>query len=255
MKRITKIIALLLLLALTVGALSSCALDTDKLLDAIEEISGADPLPKDTELVEIANKITPTVVKSCIRIEATYISSVAQGSGVIYNRLGDTYFALTNNHVINKNGGRLRCYVYDVYGESYQANVVVSSEACDLAIVSFVSKTEYEVADFAKDAPVRGDTVFSIGSPNGLHNLATYGALIDSINLEEDSLAFEVFAHNAITDNGSSGGGLFNAKGELVGINYAGAETEDELQKYSFAIPMTNVLDFLISSGYMKTTQ
>lgn len=86
-----------------------------------------------------------------------------------------------------------------------------------------------------------GEPVFAIGNPGGeLPGSVSRGIIsyIDRrISISEIG-ELDVFQHDATIDHGSSGGGLFNSYGELIGITNAGSET---LNNIYYAIPYTNL--------------
>ncbi|WP_394333129.1 trypsin-like peptidase domain-containing protein [Salegentibacter flavus] len=78
----------------------------------------------------------------------------------------------------------------------------------------------------ASKRPRIGEDIFAIGSPKGLSNSLTKGTI--SGFRENDRIQID-----AVIDHGSSGGPLFNIKGEVIGITTSGMGTGSEL---NFAI-------------------
>lgn len=76
-----------------------------------------------------------------------------------------------------------------------------------------------------------GETVFAIGAPQGLE-LSLSEGIVSSIREEEDRRYIQT---TAAISPGSSGGGLFNADGKLVGIT---AFTFKHGQTLNFALPI-----------------
>jgi S1-C subfamily serine protease len=86
----------------------------------------------------------------------------------------------------------------------------------DLALFEYTD--EYDDIVFANIAiiePKVGDRVWAVGNPAGLEDAITAGTLV-----RKSKSGFNYFIDNKIY-YGSSGGGLFNYKGELIGVNVA----------------------------------
>ncbi len=93
-----------------------------------------------------------------------------------------------------------------------------------------------------------GEEVFAIGNPTGdlpmtyLHGYISY--LERTIALDSVGIMTNVIQHDCAITHGSSGGGLFNMKGQLIGITNAGVT---DLAGLSYAIPYYNSSEY----GYM----
>ena len=77
----------------------------------------------------------------------------------------------------------------------------------------------------------KGETVTAIGSPLGIKNTVSKGNL--SARIMQDG--YDVLQFTAPISNGSSGGALFNEKGEVIGITFASFV---EGQNLNLAIPI-----------------
>ena len=66
-----------------------------------------------------------------------------------------------------------------------------------------------------------GESVFSLGTPSGLE-LSFGEGLVSGLRLNE---GVRMIQNSAPSWHGSSGGGLFDARGNLIGITTAGSTT------------------------------
>jgi S1-C subfamily serine protease len=187
----------------------------------------------------------------------------SQGSGVVFKKeIGEgdknTYYLLTNNHVVYKRENLYSKFDYlvqDCYGNIVDAIVVASNPNHDLAVMKFKSEKEYTVLPFASEDPEINDTIISIGGPLGVINAVTIGKIESYVNVvfEDDNgvkdtnisnVTYKVLKHTSYINNGSSGGALINRNYELCGINYAaGVGAENPVCGY--AIQISKVKEFL----------
>ncbi|WP_417549338.1 DegQ family serine endoprotease [Methylophaga sp.] len=139
------------------------------------------------------------------------------GSGVIVN--AKEGLVLTNNHVIQR-ADEITVSLHD--GRSFQAEVVGSDPATDVAVIRIPAEnlTALPLAD--SDSLRVGDFVVAIGNPFGLGQTVTSGIVSA---LSRSGLGLEGYENFIQTDAsinpGNSGGALVNLRGELVGINTA----------------------------------
>jgi serine protease Do/serine protease DegQ len=139
------------------------------------------------------------------------------GSGVIFN--AKEGLVLTNNHVIER-ADEITVSLTD--GRSFQAELVGSDPATDVALIKIPAEhlTELPLAD--SDKLEVGDFVVAIGNPFGLGQTVTSGIVSA---LGRSGLGIEGYENFIQTDAsinpGNSGGALVNLRGELVGINTA----------------------------------
>lgn len=194
---------------------------------------------------EIVKKTADSVVE--ISTESVVTGSFAQqyvqqgaGSGVIISQDG---YILTNNHVIN-GANSVKVRLRD--GTEYDATIVGSDSDNDIALLK-VSATGLSPATFGDSNSLAvGDYVVAIGNPLGeLGGTVTDGiisALARKVTIEDTQMT--LLQTNAQVNPGNSGGGLFNANGELVGIVNA-KQSATEVEGIAFAIPINNVLDIL----------
>lgn len=194
---------------------------------------------------EIVKKTADSVVE--ISTESVVTGSFAQqyvqqgaGSGVIISQDG---YILTNNHVIN-GANSVKVRLRD--GTEYDATIIGSDSDNDIALLK-VNATGLSPATFGDSNSLAvGDYVVAIGNPLGeLGGTVTDGiisALARKVTIEDTQMT--LLQTNAQVNPGNSGGGLFNANGELVGIVNA-KQSATEVEGIAFAIPINNVLDIL----------
>ena len=169
------------------------------------------------------------------------------GSGVIIRK--DGYIA-TNYHVIQ---GANKVQVTLHNGEAYPAQIIGSDPANDVAVIKIDEKdlTTAVIGDSSKVAV--GDLAVAIGNPLGqLGGTATTGiisALDRTLSVEGTTLT--LLQTDAAINGGNSGGGLFNSKGELIGIVESKAAAVG-VEGLAFALPINSVSEILndiIESG------
>ena len=149
------------------------------------------------------------------------------GSAVIYRRVNDTYYIVTNSHVI---GNMTNLFItFWKYGNQFTVTdgitLVGRDPSTDLAILSFNSSIDLPVITIADSNSSRiGSTVFAIGHPSAINSMfptVTEG-IISAVNRRYSGNGIQnsyFIQHTAPINSGNSGGGLFNSYGHLIGIN------------------------------------
>lgn len=89
------------------------------------------------------------------------------------------------------------------------------------------------------DALAVGQKVYTLGNPRGLERTLSDG-LVSALRRSEDQRQLLRIQISAPISHGSSGGGLFDTQGRLVGITSSGV---DDAQNLNFAIPINWVRD------------
>ena len=173
------------------------------------------------------------------------------GSGVIVTEDG---YIVTNYHVIQ---GANKVQVTLHNGETYPAVIVGGVDENDIAVIK-INANGLKVAQFGDSSTVKvGDTAVAIGNPLGqLGGTATSGiisALDRTLTIENRTIT--LMQTDAAINGGNSGGGLFNDKGELIGIVDAKSSGVG-IEGLAFAIPINTVDDIindLIENGKVTT--
>jgi serine protease Do len=172
--------------------------------------------------------------------------SRGQGSGFIISADG---LVLTNAHVV-RDAQRVTVKLTD--RREFVAKVLGSDAKTDVAVLRIDAK-DLPVVPLGntKDLKV-GEWVLAIGAPFGFENSVTAGVVsAKGRSLPDDS--FVPFIQTDVAVNpGNSGGPLFNARGEVVGINSQIYSHTGGYQGLSFAIPMETALrvkDQIVANG------
>ena len=195
---------------------------------------------------DIVKKTADSVVE--IATEGTVTGSFARqyvtkgaGSGVIISSDG---YIVTNHHVI-ENANTITVTLRDGT-TTYDATLIGSDADNDIALLK-IDAEGLSPATFGDSSSIAvGDYVVAIGNPLGtLGGTVTDGiisALAREVTIEDKNMT--LLQTNAQISPGNSGGGLFNANGELIGIVNA-KDSATEVEGIAFAIPVNNVIDVI----------
>ena len=154
-------------------------------------------------------------------------SGIANGSGVLLNSEG---LIVTNLHVLE---GAIDLSVRTSSNERFgDVSVVDFDETRDLALIK-IKGFDLPAARLGNSNSVRsGQQVFAVGAPLGYEQTISSG-IVSAVRMME--AGFKAIQTDAAISPGSSGGGLFNSEGELIGILTA---YRDDGQNLNFALPI-----------------
>ena len=239
---------------------------------------------------EIAAKTEPSVVAITTERMTTsnfwFGSQVESGagSGVIISEDG---YILTCDHVI-EGADTIKVQLSD--GTIYDATLVGAYPENDIAVVKIEATglTAAEIADSSQ--VVQGEQVYAVGNPEGRFSGSITDGLISAVSRDismqltvyndDDSAnnnsgnsqydywnsmfggsydsdasiiqtVINVFQTSAPVSPGNSGGGLFNSRGELIGIVNA-KSSDSDAEGLGFAIPSNRAMEIansLITTG------
>ena len=175
------------------------------------------------------------------------------GSGFLVTSDG---YIVTNYHVIK---GAQQITVTANDGSTYAATLVGTDEDNDIAVLKVDAKDLTPAILGDSDTLKVGDAVLAIGNPLGtLSGTVTDGivsALERQVTIDGNNMT--LLQTSAAVNPGNSGGGLFNASGELIGIVNAKSTSDSSgnaVDNIGFAIPINSVktiIEDLISHGYV----
>ena len=169
-----------------------------------------------------------------------------QGSGFIVSSDG---IILTNAHVV-KDAKEVTVKLTD--RREFRAKVLGSDPKTDVAVLRIDAKN-LPVVSLGKTSDLRvGEWVLAIGSPFGFENTVTAGVVSAKGRSLPDDSAVPFIQTDVAINPGNSGGPLFNARGEVVGINSQIYSRTGGYQGVSFAIPIDlagKIKDQIIATG------
>lgn len=222
-----------------------------------------------TEFVET------TLVSNFGRLYYKTNTAMYTGSAVIWEIGKEYTYLVTNYHVIydssadyTKNGGytarKIACYLYGSEGEpvengtdsdgytaydygSYAVSCEYTGGSVNYDIAVLRVKTsdlkninENIAAVSLADGYHTGQTAIAVGNPEGEGISVTQGIVsVDSeyitLNIDGTDRLYRSIRIDTALYGGNSGGGLFNADGELIGITNAG---DGDDQNVNYAVPL-----------------
>lgn len=190
----------------------------------------AAPVTDEKSIQEIAKN-----ANSVVYIESISSDASSLGSGFIINPNGTI---VTNYHVI-EGAQKLIVTLNDNRSFSKDITVLGYSRALDLAIIK-INATGLPAVKLGDSSSVRvADNVVAIGSPMGQFNTVSNGIV--------SAMWGSHIQISAPISHGSSGGALFNMRGEVIGVTSSGI---DEGQNLGFAIPINRLKDIQLNKNF-----
>lgn len=179
-------------------------------------------------------------------------TAIGTGTGFIYKHTGDTYYIITNQHVV-EGGDAVKIVLTDSDVE-VDAKIVGGDPYADVAVLSYKSDKELKVATIGSSKDMRvGDTVFAIGAPLGnvYSWTVTRGILsgkdrevtVSIGNSQTSDWIMQVLQTDTAINSGNSGGPLCNSNGEVIGINNMKLVSSG-VEGMGFSIPIEDAIDY-----------
>jgi len=174
------------------------------------------------------------------------------GSGIIVRRQGNTYYVLTNDHVVGE-ADSIQIVLDDE--RQFSGTLVGKDLRKDIALVSFESKaSDIRVATLGDSGTLRvGDWVLAMGSPFGFQSTVTAG-IVSALGRRggPQGNINDFIQTDAAINQGNSGGALVNMNGEVIGINTWITSQTGGSVGLGFSIPINNVksaIDDFVTTG------
>lgn len=262
MKYFKKLFTLTFTLLLTLTLLTGCVIIRDVPSGAQQVTinvvdSGANTY---NSLTEMLDDVRPSVLEIYAGKEA--VTSYSAGSGVIFatTETGEGenkktyYYVLTCHHVIED----MQVFMAkDVFGNVYKTLTLIGGDPdSDIAVMRFCPQNEIgasfsdnlSVANIRKTNEAQnqlkvGESVYAIGNPLGTLGGTVTQGIVSSTNREVavEGKKMSLIQTDCAINGGNSGGGLFDAQGNLIGIVNAGYA--GDVEGLNFAIPSDVALD------------
>jgi S1-C subfamily serine protease len=218
-------------------------------------LRASDAAPVVPEIVAVAEQQRIAAIERASRATLAVFAaekSGGGGSGVVISPDG---YALTNFHVVQPCGDYMKCGMND--GQLYDAVVVGVDPTGDVALIKLSGRTDFPTAEMAdSDLLQVGEPCFAVGNPfllaTDLNPTVTYG-VISGVRRYQPPAAGAILEYtdciqtDAAINPGNSGGPLFNAAGQLIGINGRGSfEKRGRVNVgVGYAISINQVKNFL----------
>ncbi len=183
-------------------------------------------------VVSLYKKINPAIV--CV--DSQISDGLSCGTGCIIDKSG---LILTSAHVIESES----VVVTMSNGQNYTAKVVKKfGENKDIALLKINTSYELKTVKLGNSEKIKvGQKVLAIGNPFGFNGTLTQG-IISRIDYSKNRIQTD-----AAINPGSSGGPLLNKRGEIIGINQAIYNPDNNISNIGigFAIPINLVKEYL----------
>ncbi len=142
--------------------------------------------------------------------------SIWYGTGFIITTDG---YVVTNKHVVH-NGASFTVTLSD--GVQLPADLIAESCCADIGVIKIRGDRPFHPVKLGdSDTLSQGDFVIAIGNPLGFQSTVTTG-IISALDRDFHFTDFDDYIQtDAAINEGNSGGPMFNAKGEVVGVNSA----------------------------------
>ncbi len=210
----------------------------------------------------------------------SYGSQAGSGVIVELNKEAGSAYIITNYHVVynvesDQRGILENIWVYpygaytdgfsakdgDTTGNGIKATYVGGAMDYDIAVLKvegseYIKNSEVTQAVWGDSEKVRmGEETYVVGNPGGMGIAVTNGVLsvtseyitiaaLDNRDLngdrQVDGVSYRVMRTSAAINSGNSGGGMFNAKGELIGIVNAKSALSS-VDNMGYALPSSQV--------------
>ena len=189
------------------------------------------------------NAVAPAQSAGVVLIESDTGSGVAAGTGMILTADGRV---LTNYHVV-AGSDKVAVTVADT-GDTYTATVVGFDQSRDVALLQLKDARGLTTVKLDDDQVAVGDAVAAVGNASGGGELVKAGGTVtatdQSLTVSSDSPwgssedLSGLIETNARAVPGDSGGPMFDAENEVLGMTTAGSTRA----RTSYAVPISTAL-------------
>jgi len=184
-------------------------------------------------IITLYEKINPAIV--CVDSQVS--DGISCGTGCIIDKRG---IILTSAHVVDVGKSVI---VTMSNGQDYNARVLKRfGEKKDIALLKIDVPIELKTVKLGDSGKIKvGQKVLAIGNPFGFNGTLTQG-IISRIDYAKNRIQTD-----AAINPGSSGGPLLNKQGEIIGINQAIYNPDNNISNIGigFAIPINLVKEYL----------
>jgi S1-C subfamily serine protease len=190
-----------------------------------------------TPLVELIEKVSPSVVDIVLIKPGEDEPTLVSGSGSVLHESG---YLVTNDHVVRDS---LRTLVSIEGGRRYDARLISRLPYEDLAILKIDPDHPLTPVHVGRsDDLMLGEDVLAVGNSQGLGHSVAPGVISGLDRPLKASPRSRSIQTDAAINRGNSGGPLFNALGEMIGVVFL---KNHEAENISFAIEVDRFREVL----------
>ncbi len=214
--------------------------------------NGENMITKSTSLTEedTIEKGVNNIYDAVVVVEGFTNNTLSStGTGFIYKKANNTAYIMTNHHVIS-GVNTVKIILSDK--TELKASVRGSEAYSDIAVLAVDASKIKSVALIGNEKNIRvGDTVFTVGSPEGVEYAGTVTKGIISgkdrmvavalTNNTSSDYYMKVLQTDAAINPGNSGGPLCNINGEVIGITNMKL-VDSTVEGIGFAIPIQDAI-------------
>lgn len=198
-----------------------------------------------TAIINVAADVYRKAISSTLQIVAEMVDGAMSGTGTIISENG--YF-ITNAHVVmqlTKDRQKVTNLSEAVYGQSgehnyrFAAELIYANPAIDLALLKTEPSKELVPVTFSTQDAFPGEAVYAIGNSKG-EGLCIVEGIVSDVHRQIG--AIDAIMITAPVTHGNSGGPVFNADGQLIGIVQSG---RTDVSTMNYVIPIKSICEFL----------
>lgn len=190
---------------------------------------------KEKSAVAIYEKINPAIVA----VDSRVTDGISCGTGCIIDKNGTI---LTSAHVLDDGKDII---ITMSNGQDYKAKLLKrTSKNKDVALLKIDVPYDLQTVKLGDSSKIKvGEKVFALGNPFGFNGTMTQG-IISRIDYTKHRIQTD-----AAINPGSSGGPLLNSNGEVIGINQAIYNPDNNISNIGigFATPVNLVREYLLN--------
>ena len=176
------------------------------------------------------------------------------GSGFLLSEDG---YIITNYHVVETaDQAELPITVVLYDGTEYEARIVGKEDVNDIAVLKIEASGLNPVTVGDSDAIRVGDEIYAVGNPMGEleFSMSTgHVSALDRVISTQEAEDIPMFQLDAAVNPGNSGGPVYNARGEVIGVVTA-KYSDSDVEGLGFAIPINDavrIAEDLVANGYV----
>lgn len=202
--------------------------------------------------------------ESVVRVFSEYADGYVTGSGFVIKSDKNETLIATNYHVVEDNPYNISVWLSD--DESVSAQILAYTDQKDMCILSLAYPVSLKALTMAKSQATQGTAVYAVGFPGAADYLSdkeahtsadatiTDGIIsaVRDLTVSGYGAPMKVLQITAAINSGNSGGPLFNAHGEVVGINTYGI---DDSQGIFGAIDISELETFMEDNAILPTSK